>query len=325
MIELQTSSFERPTVAAVVVTYNNRTMLRQCLTALASQTYSLVEIVVVDNGSSDGTAGMVKEEFPEVTVRALSENRGAEGGFHEAIQIATRRTIDWIWMMDDDAEPQPQALERLFAAGLHEEPDTVALTPLKLFPSGTPQYDHSGWYNPVHAEITPVRSSTDTWTEVEYGGFAGLLCRVSAIEEAGLPDPEFFFWYGDVEFCLRLREIGRLYLVRSSTVIHHVSEERRSTEGEVSKPWRHYSLAYYWRFYYSYRNRLLILHRHVASLSDRMWGAATIIAKALRSAAMLCVYHEREVVEKLWLLTRGLVDGLLGRSGKRVDPEQYTD
>lgn len=325
MTNSKTSSQDAPCVVAAVVTYNNRVLLRKCLNALQAQTHPIVEIVVVDNASRDGTAAMVEDEFPEVTLRVLEENRGVGKGFCEAIQTATDCEMGWIWMMDDDAEPRPEALEKLFATELHKRPDTVALTPQTRFPDGTLQHDHAGWYNPVKAEVEPASASAERCTEVGFGGYAGLLCRMRAIEKVGPPDPTLFFWFGDVDFCLRLAQIGRLYLVRTSVLIHHVYKKNQGAEESDSKPWRHYSLNYYWRFYYSYRNRILILYRHVAGISGRVRGTATILRKALRSAAMLCVYHRDDMIEKLGLLARGLLDGFLGRSGKRVDPDDYTD
>jgi len=312
-----------PHVAAVVVTHNRKALLRQCLTALQAQTYALTEIIVVDNASTDGTAQMVETAFPDITLRVLDENRGGAGGFHEGMRLAAERDVDWIWVMDDDAEPKPDALERLFASGLCERKETVALTPLKRFPSGMPQYDQTGAYDPVRGDIKPATSVDEPWTEVTYGAFVGLLCRASAVATVGLPDPSFFLWYDDVEYCLRLARQGRLYLVSSSTIVHHVSEDVRRTGGDTAKPWRYYPLSYFWRYYYAYRNRLLLLYRHVSSPADQLRGTAAILAKAVRSAAMVCAYHDDDVLAKLQLIGRGVVDGLFGRTGKRVDPDQY--
>lgn len=102
-------------VCAVVVTYNRKELLRKCLAALKSQTRKPDHILVVDNASTDGTPEMLKEEFPQVEVLRLPENQGSAGGFHEGMNRAYEEGWDWIWIMDDDALPEPTALERLLA------------------------------------------------------------------------------------------------------------------------------------------------------------------------------------------------------------------
>jgi GT2 family glycosyltransferase len=308
------------TVAAVVVTYRRPDLLMQCLRALRGQTHPVDEIIVVDNASGDGTAERVRKEFPDVTLRVLSENRGGAGGFHEGMRIAAGRDVDWIWVMDDDAEPHPGALERIIASGLHENLDTVAITSLKRFPSGRPQYDQTGWYYPRHAEIESVDPDGETVTEIGYSSFVGLLCRADVTRKIGLPDQGFFLWYDDVEYCLRLQTQGRLYLVRESVITHNVSEEMR---GETSrKPWRDYPLSYFWRYYYSFRNRLLVLSRHADTPQEQLYGTLRLLQMALRSAASVTLYAD-EKPAKLTLLARGIADGLRGRTGKRVDPTDF--
>lgn len=87
-------------VAAVVVTYNRKELLRECLQALLNQTRPLDEIIVVDNASTDGTDQMIPEEFPQITHVRLPENIGGAGGFHEGMKLAYEKGHDWIWVMD---------------------------------------------------------------------------------------------------------------------------------------------------------------------------------------------------------------------------------
>lgn len=317
---VRTSS--EPRVATVVVTYNRKRVVRQCLDALQRQTHPIAEIIVVDNASTDGTAAMVRSDFPEVTLRALEENRGGAGGFHEGMKEALAQDVDWIWVMDDDAEPHPTALESLFGVGVHQEPDTVALSPLKRFPSGNPQYDQTGWYDPVHAKIVPVEAADEECSEITYGAFVGLLCRQEVVEQIGLPRADFFLWYDDVEYCLRLANEGRLYLVRSSQVTHHVSEKQRGQIEDVEKPWRHYPLSYYWRYYYGYRNRFFILRRHVPDVLRRIRGYVNVLFMVMWSAGSVVLYNADKWA-KLSILFWATVHGLVGRTGKEVDPEQY--
>src|SRR5579859_6477154 len=98
-------------ITAVVVTFNRLSLLKECIAGLKRQTVSLQEIIVVNNGSSDGTAGwLAGEEGLHVITQ---ENLGGAGGQHTGIGRAMEHGADWIWLMDDDAEPYPDALEKL--------------------------------------------------------------------------------------------------------------------------------------------------------------------------------------------------------------------
>src|SRR4051794_9178418 len=87
-------------VCAVVVTFNRRDLLESCLAALGEQTRHVDEIIVVDNASTDGTAGFVAAEFPDVTVLVLPANVGGAGGFHAGLGAALAKGHDWLWVMD---------------------------------------------------------------------------------------------------------------------------------------------------------------------------------------------------------------------------------
>src|SRR5215472_10114778 len=107
----------RPTIAAVIPTLNRKASLRQCLDALLSQTRPVDEILVVDNGSSDGTADMVRQEYAG-SVRLIEnlQNVGSTGGFSQGLGLCFEAGHDAFWLLDDDCLPQPEALERLCQA-----------------------------------------------------------------------------------------------------------------------------------------------------------------------------------------------------------------
>lgn len=310
-----------PAVAAVVVTYNRKALLHQCLQALTAQTHPVDVLYVVDNASTDGTAAVVQAAFPEVELLEMDTNVGGAGGFHTGMKAAAEGGADWIWVMDDDAEPAPDALETLLTPGLHRRPDGIALTPMKRLPSGHLQYDQVGWYDPVRMTLQPISASDAKapFTEVEYGTFVGLLVSADAVRRVGLPDASYFIWYDDVEFCLRLQQAGRLYLVPTSEIVHHVA----GANGE--KPWRNRPPSYFWRYYYSIRNRLLIVHRHVVSADQRLRAILQAGFLVIRKIASVLCYDEAHRGRQVRLLMRAFWDGVTGRTGKRVDPARFQD
>jgi rhamnopyranosyl-N-acetylglucosaminyl-diphospho-decaprenol beta-1,3/1,4-galactofuranosyltransferase len=105
------------TIAAVVVTFNRRALLVECVDALLPQTVPLDQIFIIDNASTDGTEELVRlkgfADHARITYIRMQKNSGGSGGFYEGMRIAFEKNYDWIWVMDDDAEPEVNALETL--------------------------------------------------------------------------------------------------------------------------------------------------------------------------------------------------------------------
>ena len=110
---------EAVSIAAVVVTYNRKTLLANCLEHLLTQSQPLTKIIVVDNASTDGTRKMLMDlgflDRPQLELLTLTSNSGGAGGFHAGLHYGLKGNYEWFWLMDDDATPQPDALEAICA------------------------------------------------------------------------------------------------------------------------------------------------------------------------------------------------------------------
>jgi len=109
-------------VCAVVVTYNRRTLLQECLAGLAGQSRRPDWILVVDNASTDGTGALIRADYAHVELVTLPTNEGSAGGFHEGMRHAHATGAEWMWLMDDDTVPSPDALAELLLAPSRLEP-----------------------------------------------------------------------------------------------------------------------------------------------------------------------------------------------------------
>lgn len=198
------------TVCAVVVTYNRRALLLECLQALAEQSVPVDRVILIDNASTDQTRQAVEAaqstaRFPfKLDYCRLDSNGGGAGGFYEGVRRATLDPRpDWLWLMDDDAEPTPTCLEALLAAPERETYGFLA-----------PQIIHkeTGREEAYHQKIRfdlirikeihkPVGSSS---TSLEANAFVGVLINAEAIAKVGLPDPSYFIWFDDADYTYRI-------------------------------------------------------------------------------------------------------------------------
>ena len=103
-------------VVAVVVTYNRRELLKRNLSCLRANR-PVQSIVVVNNGSTDGTTEWLKEQKDLIVIH--QENVGGSGGFYRGIQHAFQLGADWIWCMDDDVFPRADCMDRLKSVERH--------------------------------------------------------------------------------------------------------------------------------------------------------------------------------------------------------------
>jgi GT2 family glycosyltransferase len=126
-----------PQVSIAVVSWNTRDLLRRCLESFASEVDSgRCELWVVDNASSDGSAEMVREEFPWVRLEASQENLG----FGPAInRVANLTSAPWIGIANADIALLPGALDALLAAGA-ADPGAGAIAPRLILPDGSTQH-----------------------------------------------------------------------------------------------------------------------------------------------------------------------------------------
>jgi len=270
-------------VAAVVVTYNRKNLLRKCLRRLLTQTRLPDKIFVIDNASTDGSSEMVMEEFPEVTLIRMKENEGGSGGFYEGISVAYKQGYEWIWVMDDDVFPQKDSLEQMINFIQRNNQKCVGC----IRPNNTLGYP------------TPL--------------FAGGLISKNVIEYVGLPRRDFFIYWDDIEYLWRIQRSGcRVIVLEHSVVEHEGSKQPKKSVRIFGKNISRFDLPE-WKVYYIKRNAIpaMIMNRKYRSIVRFM---------VIETLLDLFLYIKYREWQKIKMAVRGLVDGFLGRLGKRVSP-----
>ena len=236
----------------VIVTYNRLALLKECLAAIEKQTYPINKTIVIDNCSTDGTEEFLKAYAgqPQYLVVRTERNIGGAGGFSLGVKTAAMEGADYIWMMDDDTIPAPGALEALMqAATLSEEIGFVCSKVLWTDQSVHPRNMPGGVKEEVlrHGGITARRCEVCT--------FVSVLVSARAVRKVGLPIKEFFIWFDDIEYTLRITRAGfRNYRVEQSIVVHKTPDAYAPTI-EQAPP------GTAMRFYYQTRNTCYFKHR----------------------------------------------------------------
>lgn len=260
-------------VWAVVVTRNRCALLQECLAGLRAQTRPVDRILLVDSASSDGTrealeaAGWLADE--RLVYDRLEENLGSAGGYGHGIARAAREGADWLWIMDDDAEPEPGALAALLAAPEAADPGVAALAGAVVVAGGEIDLLHRGELRRFMRMLPAGAYRPGHHPALGFASYTGLFVRGAVARAEAPPRAEFFTWADDVEWTLRLRRHGELRLVPESRVVHKavMGGAAPTARGRLwgrllgaeypSSPW-----AEYWKPLYGIRNFVWI-KRHL--------------------------------------------------------------
>jgi len=198
-------------VGVVVVTHDRIDDLRTCLHALGRQTRPPDLVLVVDNASADGSSRMVLNEFPGVAVDTLPRNLGGAGGFAHGLERLMQAGVDYGWLMDDDAIPSPQALERLVASMVHPRAGAPAFV-ASLVVGEAGVRDQRTRNPPVLKGIRPSDCPPGTYA-ASYATFVGVLVDLAIARTTWLPMTDFRWLWDDTEYTARLERLSGRGLV----------------------------------------------------------------------------------------------------------------
>lgn len=236
--------------AAVVVTYNRVDKLGRVLDSILAQSRPIDKLIVVDNASTDSTPALlsVYDDDPRIEVLRLETNTGGAGGFSAGMERAYERGADWVWIMDDDCYTEESALERLFSG--HEAAEKELDRPVPYSCSLVRYTDGS---------ICEMNNPGTTWdwarliakdqkaVLVTNCSFVSVLIPRRSIAKFGLPLVEYFIWFDDMEYTLRISADGPGVQVLDSVVTHDMPDNRGVNFGDLNP-------GNAWKFFYGARN-----------------------------------------------------------------------
>ncbi|GAA3749035.1 glycosyltransferase family 2 protein [Terriglobus aquaticus] len=302
------STGSAPSICVALVTFNRKHLLVECIDALLQQTHPVDRIFVIDNGSTDGTADLLRErgylQNDRITLAREETNSGGAGGFHRGLQLGQQAGFDWIWLMDDDAEPAPDALQQALAASANTS--AIAIANFKVSAEGVPQDNHMRLENGVAASTL---AGTASPVPLRFSSFVGLLIRSAVIPQVGLPRAEFFLNGDDTEYCMRLRKAGPILLAPASIIRH--KEAARSGYAERSFLGVRHARAPFRAFafrYFELRNTTIIHRIEHGTLSALIFALRRVVAL---SAAILAFRDDRPL-QRIRLVVKAHADAFRG-------------
>lgn len=218
-------------VSVVIPNWNGLEFLKTCLTSLDKQTFSDFEVIVVDNGSTDGSINYIEKEFPKYQIIKLPKNIGFSPAVNKGIQKASGK---YIALINNDTKVDANCLKYLVEA-IEKDPE-IGMVAAKMLKFDSPHIiDSAGDYIDAvgHANNIGMGEKEEKYKQGKYiflvtGG--GSLIKRVVFEKIGLLDDDYFAYFEDVDFCLRAQMAGfKAYFEPRAKILHiHKATSRRN-------------------------------------------------------------------------------------------------
>jgi GT2 family glycosyltransferase len=293
-----------PVVGIVILNWNQPTDTVACLESLQRLEYPSFEIVVVDNGSTDGSPNLVAERFPQHTLIRNPKNFGFAAGNNVGVRHLLRSKVDYVLLLNNDTEVSPDML-RILVEAAESDPHIGVVGPKiyyfdqqKTIWSAGGEVDRLGhsWHRRAD-ELDD--GSRETIQDVGYVTGCAILVKASVIESIGVLDERFFIYFEETEWCARARHAGfRVVYEPGARMWHKIEQTARNT-----------SRTY---MYLMTRNRLLYLK---CSGAGTLTTGRALIDVARTTASWWLRPRHRELRPYCLVLLLGARDFLAGRFG----------
>jgi GT2 family glycosyltransferase len=281
-----------PKVSVILLNFNGYQDTRECLDSLRHVQYRNLDVIVVDNGSSDASCTRIQKEFSEITLLVSRENLGFAGGNNLGIEEALRRGAAYVLLLNNDTIVDPHFLTHLVQIG--ENDSRVGILGPKIFYASEPQRI---WFAGGQVKYWSGRcghlgqdqlEQDDRFSHIEDTGYitgCALFVKSTVFREVGLLDPKLFIYWEDWDFCMRVRKAGyRCVFVPMARVWHKVSR----TCGEQSS----------FTLYLGTRNQLICVAKHIPFPHKPAALAFTFMRKLVKMS--LLVLHNRDAASAVW-------------------------
>lgn len=279
-----------PEVAVVLVTFNRLSLLQDTLDALALQSRRVDDVYVVNNASTDGTTEFLDSYSGPLRLHHLSmiDNLGGAGGFSIGVETAYRDGVDYLWLMDDDVVPKADCLAQLLA---QNDPVMACLREDRhgqLVERAGLTYDLKRWWiaNPRRDSIEDLYLNSGSVPEnlsLAFATFEGLFIHRDVVKAVGWPDPRYFIFLDDVDYCLRIRGAGYQIKLANKAILRRQLDMVDVTELN-------------WKSGYIYRNFFYIHFTYGNSWAVRHKPFLLVMAATLVKPFTLNGYQELPII-----------------------------
>ena len=218
-------------VAIIILNWNGKKDTLECLESVFKIEYGNFDVIVVDNGSNDGSVKAIQNKFPEVNVLETGKNLGYAGGNNFGIRYALKKGTDFILILNNDVVVDSQLLNEFINAwklfpegGIFAGKIYYFSQPKVIWYAGAKRVRHTAYFKHIGQGCRDNGKDFNTILETDYASGCAFFVNVSVFKKIGLFEERFFLTYEESDFCYRARRAGfKCYFVPEAKVWHKVS------------------------------------------------------------------------------------------------------
>lgn len=276
-----------PLVSLIILNWNRKPLLKECIESVLKVNYPNLEVIVVDNGSTDGSQEMVKEKYSIVKLIENRRNVGFAEGNNIGIQVAKG---DFIFLLNNDAIIHKNCIRELVKVALSDS--KIGILGCKIyFKNKNRIIQHVGgviYPSGVTGQIGYLQLDIGQYNElreVEYVTGAALMIRRKVIERIGLMDPIYFAYYEETDWCYAAQRAGLNVIYVPGAIVYHYEGMTIQKESPIG-------------MYYMNRNRVIFVLKNYPASMLIFWPLYELKYNIWRTLAY--IYHKKSIIN-YWL------------------------
>lgn len=295
-----------PKIIAIILNTNRKNDTLACIQSIEANHYPKMQMIVLDNASTDGSVEAIKTSFPQVDIISLKENKGYAGNNNVGLEYAIKQNPDWIFVLNEDILFAEDAFDQLMQS-VKRWPEAGIIGPLvyhfnepEILQSAGGTFTAKG--DSVHiAQNEPDRGQFIEPYEVPWISGCAIGVRLQAMQQAGLIDERFFYYWEETDWCYRIKSHGWKAVIVPKAKIWHKGVQRNYLPSPNVT-------------YYATRNRLLYYKNNKAPFNIWITTIFDMIKTALSWTLRPKWKHLRENRDAL---VQGMLDFLRQKWGQR--------
>ena len=294
------------TVAVVILNWNGGEDILECVQSVFESSHKALDVVIVDNGSVDGSSDVIRARFPQVHFLVNAQNLGFAKGSNQGMKWALERGIRYVLLLNGDARMDTDTIDELVAIVEGENDTVVACPRIYLgrptngvnrlwFAYGTVKLWAGLFQNPAFNQL-----DAPEWSEprnMEYSSGCCMLIPAQIVQQVGMLDEAFFAYCEDIDFSLRVRKAGFLLRYVPTALLWHGSHQ--PTDRARTATYR----------YLSTRNNLWVVRKHGSRLDVLTCLCILPMRSLFRIVRLVSAANWDSVVAEF----RGIKDGALSQ------------
>jgi GT2 family glycosyltransferase len=288
-----------PLVYAVITHWNALDDTSECVKSVLASSYDNVATVVVDNGSTDGSADTIEQNYPQITMLRTGENGAITAAYNHGMQYALDHSADYVLMLNNDTVVEAQMIT-LLVNSAENDANVGVVTPkcyyfeppdVIWFAGGRRSRFDFGALDTHEGERDASENSQPG--EVDYAWASGMLFKRELLEKMGLFDTRFYLYYDDIDICVRAQQAGyRIWYEPQALMWHKVSFSTGSAR--FTRIWA--------------RSKMRLFRKHTSGIHQLVLIAYAFVHGAVRALFPRQDNMRMHTHPKAYF--QGLVDGL---------------